>query len=79
MRQFSPEAQAISQVKGMAKAIQSGNALDMLGQSTPQTRQVSKYISDHGGDAEKAFYALAREKGVDPDSVLSQVKNYFKL
>jgi len=35
-----------------------------------QIRRAMDYVRENGGDARSAFYRLAREKGVDPESIL---------
>jgi hypothetical protein len=32
------------------------------------------YINQNGGDPKQAFYAMAREKGVNPDEILNMLK-----
>ena len=40
----------------------------------PQYKQVMNYINANGGDPEAAFYKMAREMGIDPEDVLSQLR-----
>ena len=42
----------------------------MLG-FNPEMQQVISYVKEHGNNPKEAFYALAKEKGVDPQTVLS--------
>jgi hypothetical protein len=42
--------------------------------SDPRLKQVIEYAQKFGGNFEAAFYALAKEKGVDPDDVLNQAR-----
>ena len=35
-----------------------------------QIRQAMDYVRNNGGDARSAFYKLAQQKGVDPESIL---------
>lgn len=37
-------------------------------------QQVMQLIQKHGGDPTKAFYALAEEKGIDPQQIIEMVK-----
>jgi len=41
--------------------------------SNPNMQGVMSFISKCGGDPKAAFYALAKEKGVDPTSFLSML------
>ena len=51
-----------------------GNPQMML-QQMPQYRQVMEYVNQNGGDAKSAFYAKAKEMGVDPDEILKVLRN----
>lgn len=48
--------------------------LIQLMQKNPQVMQAVQFIQQSGGDPEKAFYTLAKQKGVDPESILSQFR-----
>ena len=72
----SPIGQAIQQASGIANAM--SNPLGMLTNGDPRMKQVMDYINGHGGNPEQVFYALAREKGVDPNQILEQVKGMMK-
>ena len=50
-----------------------GNPQMML-QQMPQYRQVMEYVNQNGGDAKSAFYAKAKEMGVDPDEILKMLR-----
>ena len=39
-----------------------------------QIRQAMEYVRSNGGDARTAFYKLAKQKGVDPESVLRSLR-----
>ena len=43
-------------------------------QNSHEYQQVMAYIQQNGGDAKNAFYQLAREKGVDPESILAMLR-----
>ena len=65
----------IRQMISMVKA--SGNPQAMLNQliqNNPQMAQVMELVKQHGGDPNKAFYALAKEKGIDPQEILDLLK-----
>jgi len=68
----------MSQIKQMMGMINSaGNPQAMMNQmltSNPQFKQVMDLINQSGGDPRKAFYALAEQKGVDPNDILSMMK-----
>ena len=63
----------------MVKAAQNPQAaIGQLTQSNPQMQQVMQYVHQNGGDARAAFYALAKQKGVDPNQIISQVNSMMK-
>ena len=43
-------------------------------QNNPQYAQVQRLISDNGGDAQKAFYTLANQMGINPEEILNALK-----
>lgn len=44
--------------------------LQLMVQTNPKLRDIMQYINQHGGNPETAFYAMAKEKGVNPDEVI---------
>ena len=65
----------IRQMIGMIKA--SGNPQAMLMQmmqNNPNMKQAMEIVQQYGGDAEKAFYALAEQKGINPKEILDLLK-----
>lgn len=51
-------------------------AMQQMILNDPRFQQVSNYVNSHGGNAKAAFYQLAQEKGVDPQTVLSQIPKF---
>ena len=65
----------VKQMMGMLNASQNPQAmLNQLMQSNPQMKQVMDVINQSGGDAKKAFYSLAEQKGVNPQDILDMLK-----
>ena len=68
----------LGQIKQMMDAVKSaGNPQAMLNQmmqNNPQMRQVMDLVNQHGGDAQKAFYSLAEQRGIDPNQILNMLK-----
>ena len=68
----------LSQIKNMinmAKSFGSEEAfLQNLVKSNPSVKPIVDLIGQHGGDARAAFYDLAAQKGVDPNSVLALLR-----
>lgn len=75
MDQQNPQMAQIKQMINLVRS--SGNPQAMLGQiaqKNPQVKQVMDYVNQNGGDAKKAFYAMAKEKGVNPNDIISMFK-----
>ena len=71
----NPMMGQIKQMMGMINS--AGNPQAMMNQmltSNPQFKQVMDLINQSGGDPKRAFYALAEQKGVDPNDILSMMK-----
>ena len=66
--------QAIAQTKSLMSQVQAmGNpqmSLAQMAGSNPMVAQAMQYVQQNGGDAQTAFYKLAQEKGVDPNTIL---------
>lgn len=76
LAKVSPAAQMLNQATGMAKAIQSPNpAAALMSQTDPRMAQVMDFVNQNGGNPEQVFYALAKQKGVDPNEILSTVRS----
>ena len=58
--------QLMEMVKGNPQGV-----LNQLMQNNPQVRQVMALAN---GDPKTAFYSLAKQKGVDPNSILNMLK-----
>ena len=59
--------QMIQQIKAI------GNPQMMI-QQMPQYKQAMDYINQNGGDAQAAFYKMAKEMGVDPDEISKMLR-----
>ena len=71
-----PMGQMVNQASEIAKTMQSPNPMGaLIGQADPRMGEVMDYINKNGGNPEKVFYMLAKEKGVDPNEVLSTVRS----
>ena len=65
----------VKQLIGVLKS--SGNPqaiLNQLMQTNPNMKQVMEIIQQYGGDANKAFYEIAKQKGIDPQEILDLMK-----
>ena len=65
----------ITQILNFYKSSQNPQeTLSRMMQNNPRMKQVMDYVNANGGDAKSAFYKLAKEKGVDPEEILSQLR-----
>ena len=75
MQNSQPQTNNLQQMANAVKYSRNPKAmLEQMMQSNPQIQQAMNYINQNGGDAKDAFYALARQKGVDPESVLKMFR-----
>ena len=71
----SSQIQPIKNALNMVKTAQNPQLmLNQLMQNNPMYSQVQQIIQQNGGDAQKAFYSLAQQMGVDPNQILNQLK-----
>ena len=68
----------LNQIRNMMNTVKNaGNPQAMLmnmAQNNPRIKQAMDVINQSGGDPQKAFYALAEQKGVNPEDILSQLR-----
>lgn len=62
----------------MMRMVQTANnpmaMMQALADKNPQIKQTMNMIQQAGGNPRDAFYALAKEKGVNPDDILNALK-----
>lgn len=68
----------MQQIKNLMMTVKNaGNPQAMLNQmanSNPNLKQAMDFVKQSGGDPKKAFYALAQQKGVNPDDIINMLK-----
>ena len=42
--------------------------------NSPQIGDIMKYLNKNGGDPKRAFYDMAKDKGENPEDILSQLR-----
>ena len=66
------------QIKQLMQTVQMSQnpqmAIQNLMQNNPGMKQAIDYVNANGGNPKDAFYKLAKERGVDPDSILNSLK-----
>ena len=74
----NPQNDNVQSLRQMANAVRNSQNPQMmlmqLAQSNPQMKQAIEYIGQNGGNAKEAFYALAKQKGVNPDTILNMFR-----
>lgn len=65
----------MAQVAQLVKTVKSAsNPSAMLNSMLQSNPQVNNIIRQYGGDAQKAFYAVAKQNGIDPTDILNMLK-----
>ena len=76
--QTNPAMAAISQIARMMQTFSDPmSAVQQMAQSDPRMQQLSQVISQNGG-IQNAVYALARQKGIDPNVALQQAQQMMQ-
>ena len=74
-RALPASLQNIKQMLGMVRSANDPQAmLRMLAQNNPDVRQALDFIGKCDNSPEKAFYALAQQKGINPQAILDLLK-----
>lgn len=71
MNQIQPIKQAMNMVRAASNP---SAALNQMLTQNPNYQQINKLIQENGGDAQKAFYSLANQMGIDPQQILDALK-----
>lgn len=70
----SPQMQNLRRMVGMIRGARDPNALmQQMLQQNPTMQQAMEYVRQNGGDPKAAFYKLAQERGIDPQSVMNNI------
>lgn len=68
----------LQQIKEMMSLVQGASNPTIMMQNmisqNPKLKEIMNFVNQNGGDAKAAFYALAKQKGVDPEQVLSMLR-----
>lgn len=49
-------------------------AMQMIVNQNPQIKSVMDEVKKSGGTAKDAFYAIAKNKGINPDDIINMLK-----
>lgn len=69
---LNPQIQQIKNLMRMAQGGPQGMVQNML-QNNPQYKQVMDFVRQNDGDPKKAFYMMAKQKGMDPDAIIKEL------
>lgn len=68
----------LGQIKQMIQMVKSARnpqaMMNQLIQSNPNLKNVMQIVNQSGGDPQKAFYELAKQKGINPSDILDMLK-----
>lgn len=71
----NPQVANLVNLFGMVKNAQNpSQMMSAILQKNPMMSRVNTLIEQYNGNAEQAFYALAQQMGVDPQSILSMLR-----
>ena len=69
---------AIERIKDVYKTVQDATdpaaLINGMMEQIPQVRETLSLVRQHNGNAQEAFYAKAKEMGIDPEQVLNVLR-----
>ncbi len=70
--------EGVAQLRQLYSILKSSNnpmmMLQNLAKSNPSVKSALELVQQYNGDPQAAFYALARQKGIDPKQILDILK-----
>ena len=73
-----PNLAPIKQMMQMVKGSQNPAAMmQMLAQRNPQLQQALTFVQQAGRAPEQTYYALCQQRGVNPQTILDELKKYM--
>lgn len=71
-------AQTVRPIKDMMNMLNSSGNPQMMLQNmmsqNPRLKEAMDYVNANGGNPKEAFYKLAKERGINPDDIISMLK-----
>ena len=49
--------------------------MQQMANNNSQLQQTLNFINQNGGNAKQLFYSMAQQKGVNPETIINQLKN----
>jgi len=76
--QLAKSSPMMGQIKQIINTIRTAQnpqmAINALINNNPMMKQAMDIINQYGGDPQKAFYDIARQKGIDPQEIMDMLK-----
>lgn len=71
MQQLQSIKQAANMIKGNSNPMQ---MLQVMSQQNPQMSEIINLVNSNGGNAKAVFLQKAKEMGIDPNSIINQLR-----
>ena len=77
LQQLAKSSPAMGQIKQMMTAVKSAQnpeaMMKQLMMNNPNMKWVMEIVNQYGGDANKAFYAVAEQHGINPQEIMNML------
>ena len=71
----NPQLAQVRQMVNLMQGAKNPQAfITQMANTNPELQNVMRMVQNNGGDARSLFYQMARERGVDPEYILNQLK-----
>ena len=78
MQQLAKSSPMMTQIKQMMNMVQTAQnpqaVINQLMMSNPNMKQVMQIVQQYGGDANKAFYSMVEQQGINPQEIFDMMK-----
>lgn len=75
LQQSNPLSGVMNLFNTVKNSQNQSETLNAMAQNNPQLKQVMDYVNQNGGNAKQLFYDMCKQKNVDPESILSKLRN----
>ena len=77
LQQLAKNSPMMGQIKQMMSAVRMAQnpqaALSQLAANNPSMKRVMDIVNQYGGDANKAFLAVAEQNGINPQEIMNML------
>ena len=78
LNQQQSSSAPLSEAAELSKTVQNASnpnvLMNKLIQSNPRLKMAYNMVQQNGGNAKQLFYQLAQQKGIDPNTILNQLR-----